>query len=239
MPNAVSGVASRDGCDCPTVVKKTISIRFLIFIERSFMWNRIYTIVLIAAVAGALLGLMAQGPSKSLSEPAHLQFTADNRLEFPADYREWIFLSAGKGMTYGPAGNPNGPALFDKVFVNPVAYREFLKSGQWPDHATFVLEIRGAATEGSINHGGQFQKGIVAVEVEVKDKQRFTETNGWAFFGFGDGRQPVAQVEKTQDCYSCHRQNGAVDQTFVQFYRTLIDIAKAHKTFRDDSNIEK
>jgi len=93
--------------------------------------------------------------------------------------------------------------------------------------------------EGSINHGGQFQKDLVAIEVEVEDKQRFAETNGWAFFGFGGGRQPVAQVAKTQDCYSCHPQNGAVEQTFVQFYPTLIDIAKAHKTFRDDAGLGK
>lgn len=203
------------------------------------MGNRIGAAVLTALLTGALLQLIAQAPPKPGSEPASSLFTEDNRLEFPADYREWVFLSAGKGMTYGPAGNPNGPALFDNVFVNPAAYRDFLKSGRWPDHSTFVLEIRSAATEGSINRGGQFQKDIVAVEVEVKDTQRFAETNGWAFFGFGDSRQPAAQVAKTQDCYSCHPKNGAVEQTFVQFYPTLIDIAKAHKTFRDDVGLGK
>ena len=201
------------------------------------MWNRTAAIVT-TLVTGALLQLIAQAPSKAGSEPVY-HFNADNRLEFPADYRQWVFLSAGKGMTYGPAGNPNGPALFDNVFVNPAAYREFLKTAQWPDHSMFVLEIRTAATEGSINHGGQFQKDLVAIEVEVKDKQRFAETNGWAFFGFGDGRQPAAQVPKTQDCYSCHSNNGAVEQTFVQFYPTLINVAKAHKTFRDDAVLGK
>jgi len=39
---------------------------------------------------------------------------ADGRLEFPLDYREWVFLSAGHGMTYGPSANPNGPPFFDK-----------------------------------------------------------------------------------------------------------------------------
>ena len=32
------------------------------------------------------------------------QFTKDNRLTRPADYREWIFLSSGLGMTYGAIG---------------------------------------------------------------------------------------------------------------------------------------
>jgi len=36
------------------------------------------------------------------------------------------------------------------------------------------------------------------------------------------------------ECYSCHAQNGAVDNTFVQFYPTLIDVAKKHGTFKEN-----
>jgi hypothetical protein len=32
------------------------------------------------------------------------------------------------------------------------------------------------------------------------------------------------------DSYSCHDKNGAVDTTFVQFYPTLIDLAKQKGT---------
>lgn len=32
------------------------------------------------------------------------------------------------------------------------------------------------------------------------------------------------------DCYSCHEQHAAVDTTFVQFYPTLLEIAKQKKT---------
>src|SRR2546425_836236 len=32
------------------------------------------------------------------------------------------------------------------------------------------------------------------------------------------------------DCYSCHAQHGAVDTTFVQFYPTLLEIAKKKNT---------
>jgi len=42
------------------------------------------------------------------------RFTAGNGLKLPSGYREWIFLSAGRGMTSGLAANPNGPRLFDK-----------------------------------------------------------------------------------------------------------------------------
>lgn len=179
-------------------------------------------------LAGWSAALLFSQPAPPGSGP---RYDADGRLEFPADYREWVFLSAGRGMTYGPSANPNGPPLFDNVFVLPAAYREFLKTGQWPDGAMFVLEIRSAATEESINKGGQFQKDLRAIEVEVKDK-RFTETGGWAFFEFGTKRDPAAALPKTADCYSCHSQNGAVENTFVQFYPTLIDVAKSHGTFK-------
>jgi hypothetical protein len=35
----------------------------------------------------------------------------------------------------------------------------------------------------------------------------------------------------TAVCYSCHEQHAAVDTTFVQFYPTLLEIAKAKHTF--------
>ena len=35
--------------------------------------------------------------------PAGPQYAADNTLVRPADYREWVYLTSGLGMTYGPA----------------------------------------------------------------------------------------------------------------------------------------
>jgi hypothetical protein len=177
---------------------------------------------LLLVAASAML--LAQSP----------KFTSDGKLEFPADYREWVFLSSGKGMTYGPSANPNGPPMFDNVFVNPAAYREFMKTGAWPEGATFVLEVRKALTEGSINKGGQFQQDVTGIEVEVKDSKRFAATKGWGLFDIPADRKPAAQLPATATCYSCHSQNGAVEQTFVQFYPTLIGVAKAHGTFREE-----
>jgi hypothetical protein len=178
----------------------------------------LFLVVITAAV------LLAQTAAK---------FTSDGKLEFPADYREWVFLSAGKGMTYGPSANPNGPPMFDNVFVAPAAYREFTKTGKWPEGATFVLEARKAATEGSINKGGQFQQDVMGIEVEVKDSKRFASTNGWGFFDVTD-RKPAAVLPASAACYTCHSQNGAVEQTFVQFYPTLIEVARSHGTFREE-----
>ena len=48
-------------------------------------------------------------------------------------------------------------------------------------------------------------------------------------FGF-DSDGPAKQVPKEAACYSCHEQHAAVDTTFVQFYPTLIELAKKKGT---------
>ena len=53
------------------------------------------------------------------------RFTAKNELLPPANYREWVWLSSGLGMSY--AAEPGGEPTFDNVFVGPVAYKSL-----WP-----------------------------------------------------------------------------------------------------------
>lgn len=99
----------------------------------------------------------AQSSSPATATSAHApSYTADGRLEFPTDYRDWVFLSSGVDMSYSPMAMA-GHAMFDNVFVNPEAYRSFLATGAWPDKTVLVLEVRGAATNGSINKTGHFQ----------------------------------------------------------------------------------
>ncbi len=170
----------------------------------------------------------AQAPADATSP----RFGTGDELMRPENYREWIYLSSGLGMSYGPAAtagnNPNPP--FDNVFVTPSAYRAFLQTGKWPDRTMFVLELRGSASEGSINQGGHFQGAVLGMEVEVKDESRFP--GKWAFYDFGRASASSKPLPTTASCYSCHARNGAVDNTFVQFYPTLSDIARQKGTFK-------
>jgi hypothetical protein len=141
-------------------------------------------------------------------------------------YREWVYLSSGLGMVYGPAAAAAAgrPPMFTNVFVNPSSYREFMKTGVWPDETMFVLEIRASASDRSISNAGQFQADIVALEAEVKDQKRFAD--GWAYFNFGMFGDRAAPLPATAACYSCHKTNAAVERTFVQFYPTLMAVAQ-------------
>ncbi|HEX7129143.1 MAG TPA: cytochrome P460 family protein [Rhodanobacteraceae bacterium] len=154
-------------------------------------------------------------------------YTADGKLVLPADYREWVYLSSGLGMSYNPKAMASPDPMFDNTFVNPDAYRAFRETGTWPDKTVIVLEVRGSSHKGSINQHGHFQSGDVqGMEVHVKDATR----GGWAFYSFDDGPSPAARIPQDKSCYGCHSAHGAVDTTFVQFYPTLLPIAKQHAT---------
>lgn len=185
---------------------------------------------------GVVAGILsAQGPQTVPPSEAP-RYDAEGRLIAPANYREWVYLSSGMGMTYNdpPAAGASAPPRrqnFSNVFVNPSSYRAFLQTGTWPDKTTLVLEIRGSESEGSINKGGQFQGAVRAMEVEVKDENRFA--GKWAFFDIDLASSRGAQLPADRNCYSCHAQNGAVDNTFVQFYPTLAEVARQKGTFRE------
>jgi hypothetical protein len=157
-------------------------------------------------------------------------YTSDGQLKLPENYREWVYLSTGLDMSYAPSAQGAGMDhhMFDNVFANPEAYEAFKRTGTWPDKTMLVLEVRGAQSKGSINQHGSYQTDdLMGVEVHVKDEARFP--GKWAFFGFDDAK--TAKMTPTgASCYSCHAQHGAVDTTFVQFYPTLLPIAKAKGT---------
>jgi hypothetical protein len=175
-------------------------------------------------------GPTASQPSAQREE-AGPRYTAAGELLRPTDFRDWQFVTAGLGMTYntptGAARTPN----FTNVWVNPPAYRAFMKTGQWPDKTMFILEVRASASEGSINKGGHFQSNLVVIEASVKDEARFP--GKWAYFDFGRDMKPQVQaLPRTERCYACHTENGAVDNTFVQFYPTLLEVAQRMGTLR-------
>ena len=158
----------------------------------------------------------------------------------PANYREWVFIGSGLGMTYDASA---GGTTFTNVFVNPAAYRGFMSTGRWPDRSVFVLEFRASATEAPPNTAGRFQTRLVGLEAEVKDAQF---ADGWAFYNFRLKPEAAPQGEATNladsvaplagkdvaSCVECHTKSTAVERTFVQFYPTLLEVARAKGTVK-------
>ena len=160
-------------------------------------------------------------------QPLAPAYTATGLLVPPAGYREWVYLSTGLDMSYSEQAGNAGHSMFDNVFVDPVAWAAFKRSGHWPDKTSFVLEIRAASSQGSILKKGQYQTSeVMGMELHVRDDAR----GGWGFYGVEDGK-PAKLLPKSEACYACHEAHGAVDTTFTQFYPTARPVAAKAGTF--------
>jgi hypothetical protein len=185
------------------------------------------SLVLLLTAAGA--PALDAPPSDASAGP---RYSAAGELIPPPHYREWIFMSSGLDMSYSDAPAMAGHSEFDNVFVDPIAWAAFKRTGHWPDKTVFVLEVRSAGNKGSINKKGFYQtEEEKGVEVHVRDESRFE--GGWGFFIL-TGDKPAAVLSSSAPCYACHQAHGAVDTTFTQFYPTAKSIARKAGTLRAD-----
>jgi hypothetical protein len=176
--------------------------------------------ILFLAVAACLAGAQEVNAD-------HPQFNSKGELLRPDNYREWIFLGSNIGMSYRQSPEDPDP-MYTNVFAPQWQYQEFLKSGHWPDGSIWVVEDRGSSSKGSITKRGRFQTGdFMGIGVEVKDSKRFPDK--FAYFNFGDAK--TATPNPKQNCWQCHNDHAAVENTFVQFYPTLKPVAMKFGTY--------
>jgi hypothetical protein len=172
------------------------------------------------------LALLAAAPDEKGPKP---QYDQKGQLIRPADYREWMFLSAGYGMNYSPA--PDSHEMFTNVFVQRWAYSEFANSGKWPEQTMFVIDERDSASRSSINQKGHYQTDLTGLAVEVKDSVR--NMDKWAYYVFSADGKMAEAMPRGNGCWSCHDEHAAVEHTFVQFYPTLKVVAKKFGTYNE------
>jgi hypothetical protein len=185
--------------------------------------------ILLSLLALSLVGISPAKKAnvKSRESP---EYTADGQIRLPEHYREWVWLSSDFLTAFDPANMQAGEhRLFNNFFVNPEAYKAFLQTGTWPDKTMLVVEQRAAEDMGpSPNHKGICQSSVIGIDLHVKDEARVP--GKWAFFDF-KGNPTASMMPLTARCYSRHDARGAVDTTSVQFYPTLLPIAKNKATF--------
>lgn len=195
--------------------------------------NRTRTLVMNAAALGlvASLGLVVQGQQPQADGPRFTSATGTT-VQRPTDYRAWPFIGSGLGLAYEGGA---GPQVFTNTFVNPSSYRSFLDTGRWSNGTMFVLEFRRSEEDTKVGKGGgRFQGELAGLEAEVKDT-RFAD--GWGYYNFGRGgaltdtAAPLS-ANAAGSCVECHTKHGAVERTFVQFYPTLLDVAKQKGTLK-------
>lgn len=147
----------------------------------------------------------------------------------PEGYREWIFAGSSLGLAYSQnPGQTAGPGsdLYHNVYINPSSYREFAKTGKFPEGTVMILELARPEVKSEPGLQGSFEKEFVALEASVKDSSRFE--GGWAYFNFTEGAGKLkakAEPFPQSACWSCHHVNAATDHVFTQFYPVLRAVA--------------
>jgi hypothetical protein len=169
---------------------------------------------------------------------------ADGTATIPAGFRSWVFLGAPltpEGLNNGkfncdqPGGctKSNFPE-FHHVYVEKKNVDAYLKTGDFPEGTVIVKELTrvldpmfpdGSRVEPSGR--GYFNGALNGIDMMVKDKTRFADSNGWGFFTFGHHPMPyekTSQVRPVAECAGCHIANvSKTDMTWVQFYPLLRD----------------
>ncbi len=151
------------------------------------------------------------------------RFAPGGQLLTPVGWEAWVMVGSSTGLSYAAASPPAAgaaPGMFHNVYVQPWAYREFVRTGAFPERTMFVLSFYEASRKSAPARAG-FYEGDRMPGIEVHLKQRGIDKTGWGFFGFGDGATPATMIPGAAPCYSCHATEAAHDQVFTQFYPPL------------------
>ena len=177
---------------------------------------------LTATAVGILgLGVVAFAQTAATAKPIQIaQFTADGKLQKPADLDSWVFLGTSLGMGYNPGSfNAAHPGQFQVVLMEPNAYRHFVQNRSYAPGSMFLLSFYDADTqERSINQHGFTQAELTNYEIHLVDPDN---KEGHGFYMFSPDDATGEPVGPGSSCVRCHVQHGAFDGTFAQFYPTI------------------
>lgn len=148
----------------------------------------------------------------------------------PENFETWVFVGSSTGLTYESAIQAKGPGNFHDVYLRPESYREYARTGKFPEKTVLVLALYPPNDKVSPAKGGYFEGDLAGMAAAVKDHDHFPE--GWAYFNFGEAPnlKDKATANPKQTCYSCHNEHAADDNVFVQFYPILRSIMQSHRS---------
>jgi hypothetical protein len=157
------------------------------------------------------------------------RYDASGALIRPQHFETWVFVGSSTGLTYEPGIRSQGAGEFHDVYLRPESYREYARTGKFPEKTVLVLALYPPEEKVWPAKAGYFEGDLEGMAAAVKDHERFPE--GWAYFNFGEAGhlKEKATANPKEMCFSCHQQHAGTDNVFVQFYPILRPIMKAHQ----------
>jgi Cytochrome P460 len=149
------------------------------------------------------------------------QYNSSNELLYPANLDEWIQTGASLGGEYSDnAFDPQSPGNIGIVQMEPTAYRYFMQHHSYADGTMFLLSFYKGEGKSEPQLPGFVQGDLLAQEIHVIDKARFTEGRGFFLFRTPAPTSSV-KVADGSECVACHNEHADFDGTFSQFYPTI------------------
>jgi hypothetical protein len=191
--------------------------------------NAVKTVAIaMVAAAVAVAATLAQRSATLLTVRATgdtvPHYTGDSLIR-PDGFERWVLAGASMGLGYSqPSGADVAagatPGMFHNVYIEPSAYEHFVRTGKFREKTMLAMTLYAPGQKVHPSKQGFFEGDFIAVEVALKDSERFP--GSWAYFNFGKGAKGSRAVAMPrQGCQSCHVKNAADDNVFVQFYPTL------------------
>jgi hypothetical protein len=186
----------------------------------------VLALVAIGAAAGTVESIYAD-PSNEWGP----KWNPQGELELPQDYHRWVFL--GSPLTPHALNGGNAPfPEYHNVYVQPQAFTAYRATGEWPEGTIMLKELQlttpavhpdGSSVE--VSGRGYFPGARNGIDISVKDRNRFAESDGWGFFNFGHHAPPypkTARAAPKEACAGCHIAN-ATNMVFSKFYAPILE----------------
>lgn len=175
---------------------------------------------LLVAVAVALTGVAWLTQATGDLSP---WVDAKGTIQLPEDFRtRMVHL----GSWFVPEGAAGG---FHDVYTEPESVAAFRRTGEFPDGATLVKELRGSVAKDYSTGQGVHRANDELKQwfVMIKDSAgRFPDNplwgNGWGWALFkGDDPSTNVATDFRPDCMGCHIPARETDWVFIEGYPTL------------------
>ena len=137
---------------------------------------------------------------------------SDSLIEYPTGYRNWTHI---KSMII-QKGHPLHASFggIHHIYSNDKALLGY-KTGSFPDGSVVVFDL--LETDESNNSISEAQRKVLGVM--QKDTQKFKQTAGWGFEGFGAGipSNRVVGANYKEACFECHISQKQNDYIFSKW----------------------
>lgn len=156
-----------------------------------------------------VVGVVLAVVSATFFSALHGGEMVQNRVAFPAGYRDWVHVKSGViGPTFPMYETEGG---IHHIYANRKALAGF-STGTFEDGSILVYDLLSLSEKSGIGTEGARRR----IDVMVKNGKRYAATGGWGFARFmgDDHDHDVLTPEVTKVCYQCHQKRSKYGLVF-------------------------